>query len=310
MAHKKIITPEVLKELLYKGSSSTGIYSTGRTLKVYLMNDSFVFNPATHKQWPNVSSYVLPSGNGYSPKSHYFNSRAHWANYSYNTAKLYYYPGDSWASWTASGGSIGPTNGAILWLDYSSHDYIWAYVDFGGSITIPDGESLVIKNIDAFYFNDLSTSCIYKDIVVSAQQNSLYMTDINGHNTRLYLMQSGFTWNPNVKKWDDISSQALASGNGYTAGTKLSYVSCGATTSGELYSYIKYGDLIFAANGGPIGPSPGAIIMAYKSVYVGSTTINNPILGYIDFGGDKTANDGDNFVINNIMFKLSSKDTI
>jgi hypothetical protein len=48
--------------------------------------------------------------------------------------------------WTASGGSIGPTPGAILYSDTSADDTIIGYIDFGGEQTAPSGAQFTISN--------------------------------------------------------------------------------------------------------------------------------------------------------------------
>jgi hypothetical protein len=48
--------------------------------------------------------------------------------------------------WTASGGSIGPTPGAILMSDTSADDTIIGYIDFGGEQTAPNGAQFTISN--------------------------------------------------------------------------------------------------------------------------------------------------------------------
>lgn len=48
--------------------------------------------------------------------------------------------------WTASGGSIGPTPGAILYSDTSADDTIIGYIDFGGEQTAPNGAQFTISN--------------------------------------------------------------------------------------------------------------------------------------------------------------------
>lgn len=48
--------------------------------------------------------------------------------------------------WTAAGGSIGPTPGAILYSDTSADDTIIGYIDFGGEQTAPDGAQFTISN--------------------------------------------------------------------------------------------------------------------------------------------------------------------
>lgn len=49
--------------------------------------------------------------------------------------------------WTASGGSIGPTPGAIIYDDTSADNCIIGYLDFGGNQTAADGANFTINNI-------------------------------------------------------------------------------------------------------------------------------------------------------------------
>ena len=49
-------------------------------------------------------------------------------------------------TWTAAGGSIGPTPGALLYDDTSSDDTIVGYIDFGGEVTKLDTQALNITN--------------------------------------------------------------------------------------------------------------------------------------------------------------------
>jgi hypothetical protein len=50
-------------------------------------------------------------------------------------------------TWTASGGSIGPTPGALLYDDSSDEDTIIGYIGFGAELTATDGANFVISNI-------------------------------------------------------------------------------------------------------------------------------------------------------------------
>ncbi len=49
--------------------------------------------------------------------------------------------------WTAGGGSIGPTPGAILYDDTSTDETIIGYIDFDGEQTAPDGADFTISNL-------------------------------------------------------------------------------------------------------------------------------------------------------------------
>lgn len=100
------------------------------------------------------------------------------------------------------------------------------------------------------------------------------------------LMQSGFVFNKDTHtEYADVSGSELATGNGYTAGgATLSGVSVTEDDTNDRCS-ITWNTVQWAASGGDIGPSPGMII-------IDDTVAGDPIVGYIDFGGDYTQVDG------------------
>jgi hypothetical protein len=51
-------------------------------------------------------------------------------------------------TWTATGGSIGPTPGAIIYDVTDTDNSIIAYVDFGGNLTAASGQSLIVSNFE------------------------------------------------------------------------------------------------------------------------------------------------------------------
>ncbi len=58
-------------------------------------------------------------------------------------------------AWTASGGSIGPFQYAVLYNDTSASDNLVAWFDYGSALTLADGESLTIK------FNNATPGTIF-----------------------------------------------------------------------------------------------------------------------------------------------------
>lgn len=50
-------------------------------------------------------------------------------------------------TWTAAGGAIGPTPGAILYDDTSADNTVIGYIDFGAEMTANDGATFSIANI-------------------------------------------------------------------------------------------------------------------------------------------------------------------
>ena len=126
--------------------------------------------------------------------------------------------------------------------------------------------------------------------------------DFANDSFKIILMQSGFVFNKDTHHgYADVSGSELATGNGYTANSK--------TLSGVLVTEddtddrceITWSNVTWTASGGSIGPTPGAIIFDDT---VSSPTAD-PIIGYIDFGGDQTQADGGTATISNIEVRIS-----
>ena len=105
---------------------------------------------------------------------------------------------------------------------------------------------------------------------------------------KIALMADGFTFDEdNHEIWGDVSGSELAAGNGYVAnGNTLAGV---AVTKNDVDNRtdITWNNTQWTATNGPIGPSPGAII--YDDT-VGAPV--KPIVGYLDFGGNRIQSDG------------------
>jgi hypothetical protein len=126
--------------------------------------------------------------------------------------------------------------------------------------------------------------------------------DFSSDTFKIILMQSGFTFNKDTHHgYADVSASELSTGNGYTAG--------GATLAGvtvteddtDNRTEITWNNATWLAQNGSIGPSPGAII--YDDTV--TTPTADPILGYIDFGGDQTQADGGTATISNLEIRIS-----
>lgn len=106
---------------------------------------------------------------------------------------------------------------------------------------------------------------------------------------KIRLMASGFTFNKDTHTvWANVSASELANGNGYTTGgNTLAGV---AVTKDDTLDRGRavWSNTSWTAAGGPIGPSPGAIIIDDTV----AAPVIDPIVGYIDFGGEKTQADG------------------
>ena len=118
---------------------------------------------------------------------------------------------------------------------------------------------------------------------------------------KIILMQSGFLFNRDTHEgYANVSASELATAFGYTAG--------GATLSGVTVteddtndrSTVTWNNATWTASGGDIGPSPGAIV--YDDTP--TTPTADPIIGYIDFGGNQTQSDGGVATIADIEFRL------
>ena len=116
---------------------------------------------------------------------------------------------------------------------------------------------------------------------------------------KIALMQSGFTFDKDTHHgYADVSGSELATANGYTAGgNTLAGVSLTEDDTDDR-TEVTWNNTTWNAAGGSIGPSPGAIIYD-------DTAADDPIVGYIDFGGDQTQADGGTATISSIEFRLS-----
>jgi len=117
------------------------------TFKIILMADGFTFNKDTHHGYADVSASELGNGNGYTTGGNTLAGVAVTEDDTDDRTEV------TWSntSWTASGGSIGPTPGAIIYDDTPTSpqaDPIVGYIDFGGNQTQADGGTATISNIE------------------------------------------------------------------------------------------------------------------------------------------------------------------
>ena len=115
--------------------------------KIALMGSGFVFNVDTHAGYANVSASELATGNGYTAGGATLAGVAVTQDDVDDRTEI------TWnnASWTASGGSIGPSPGAIIYDDTVTTpvaDAIIGYIDFGGNQSQPDGGVATIASIE------------------------------------------------------------------------------------------------------------------------------------------------------------------
>lgn len=117
---------------------------------------------------------------------------------------------------------------------------------------------------------------------------------------KIILMASGFTFNRvSHSQYSDVSASELPTANGYTVGgNTLAGVSVTQDDT-ENQGEVTWNNTSWVAAGGAIVAS-GAIIY--------DDTVTSPadvLVGYIDFGGDVTTNDGGTHTISNIAVNLA-----
>lgn len=116
---------------------------------------------------------------------------------------------------------------------------------------------------------------------------------------QIILMESGFVFNKDThEEYADVLGQELANGNGYTTGGETLAGVAVTEDDADDRCEVTWNSVQWTAGGGPIGPTPGAIIYD-------DTVANDPIVGYIDFGAEYTQADGGIATLNNIEVRIS-----
>ena len=116
------------------------------------------------------------------------------------------------------------------------------------------------------------------------------------------LMGSGFVFDPdNHANWDNVSANELAAGNGYSADGQALTGAAISEDDTNNRSDVTFTDPVWNASGGNIGPAVGAII--YKNTGTPSTSV---IVGYIPFGAELIATDGQPFTLTGITVRNSA----
>ncbi|MDF1577670.1 MAG: hypothetical protein P1P81_04400 [Desulfobulbales bacterium] len=111
--------------------------------KVILMNTTFAFNKDTHATLADVTADQLATGAGYTQNNKTLVNQVLVEDDVNDRAQFYC---DS-VTFTAAGGSIGPTGAVIIYDDTTVDDTVVGCYDFGVDYTIADGSSLQLQNI-------------------------------------------------------------------------------------------------------------------------------------------------------------------
>ena len=119
---------------------------------------------------------------------------------------------------------------------------------------------------------------------------------------KIILMATGFTFDIDTHHgYADVSASELGTANGYTAGGNTLAGVAVTEDDTDDRTEVTWNNTTWTASGGSIGPTPGAII--YDDTVTSPTA--DPIVGYIDFGGDQTQSDGGVATIANIEFRIA-----
>lgn len=126
--------------------------------------------------------------------------------------------------------------------------------------------------------------------------------DFSADSFKIILMASGFVFNKDTHHgYADVSGNELATGNGYTQNTKvLAGVSVTEDDTDDR-GEVTWSNVTWTAAGGTIGPTPGAIIFDDTPVAPQA----DPVVQYIDFGGEQSQADGGVATISNLGFNAS-----
>jgi hypothetical protein len=111
------------------------------TFKVILMDEHYDYDRSKHGHLGDIKESILPLGNGHYPKTMQLREVTEDEN-----PKLKVEWDD--VRWFASGGSIGPTKGAVIYNDSLPGQPLIGYVKFGDEpVTQADGGAMSVSNV-------------------------------------------------------------------------------------------------------------------------------------------------------------------
>ena len=122
--------------------------------------------------------------------------------------------------------------------------------------------------------------------------------DFDANTFKAIAMKEGFIFNAATHDlYADVSGSEQGTGYGYTAGgVTLTGVSI-AQNDTDARADITWNNITWTASGGDVGPLAGVIIYD-------DTITNDPIVGYIDFGGSYTVADGGTATVANVKVRI------
>lgn len=121
--------------------------------------------------------------------------------------------------------------------------------------------------------------------------------DFSADSFKIILMATGFVFNKDTHHgYADVSASELATGNGYTVNTKTLAGVAVSEDDTDDRGEVTWSNVTWTASGGVIGPTPGAIVFDDTP----TTPQADPVIMYIDFGGDQSQADGGIATISNL----------
>jgi len=134
----------VSDDFVYQSQSGNIDFDTN-TFAIRLMATGFTFNKGTHANWSDVSASELAAGFGYTAGGTTLTGVTITKDTTLHKSVT------AWdnVSWTASGGSIGPSPGAIIVKDtgVAATSTIIAFADFVSDQTATDGGTFTVSSI-------------------------------------------------------------------------------------------------------------------------------------------------------------------
>lgn len=114
------------------------------TFIIILMQSGFTFDKDGHALYADVVASELPTGNGYTQNTKTLVPAAAVTEDDVNDrSEVVFDP----VSWTAGGGPIGPTCGAIILDSTLGGSPVCGFLDFGGDYTQADGGVATLNDI-------------------------------------------------------------------------------------------------------------------------------------------------------------------